>query len=66
MDLSGGPFFMSKTRRKWCKKRRYRDKIGAMLALASTGSGKKTRRAKDEKRYYKCPDCFGWHLTSKA
>ncbi len=47
-----------------CGKIRYRDKIAAQLALASTGSNKHTRREKDEQRVYRCPQCHGWHLTS--
>lgn len=46
------------------KKTRYPDKLAAMIALARTSSpsGKKHRR---ERRYYRCPDCGGFHLTSK-
>lgn len=43
-----------------CKKRRYRDRIGALLALADT-----QRKGRDEIRVYHCRDCKGWHLTSK-
>lgn len=50
-----------------CTKRRYRDRIAALLALASTQSTTgATRRAKDERRIYRCPDCKGWHLTSRG
>lgn len=39
---------------------RYRDELGAKIALANT-------QAKDhgEKRVYRCPICRGWHLTSQ-
>lgn len=47
-----------------CKKIRYRDKIAAMMALASTSKARSSKR--DEGRFYCCPDCKGWHLTSKA
>lgn len=45
-------------------KHRYRDRVGALMALADTlraGSG-----ARNEVRAYKCHLCSGWHLTSKA
>lgn len=43
---------------------RYRDRIAAELALVSTGKNDQ-RRAKNEHRSYRCPDCKGWHLTSR-
>ena len=46
-----------------CRKRRYRDRIAALLALAGTGRRKRTR--KQETRAYRCPACKGWHLTSQ-
>ena len=46
-----------------CGKVRYRDQIAAMFALASTRNARSSKRA--ERRYYLCPDCRGWHLTSK-
>lgn len=48
-----------------CAKHRYRDRIAALLALASTGRTKHERRPKYEKRAYRCPTCHGWHLTSQ-
>lgn len=45
-----------------CSKVRYRDRIAALLALASTGRSDKAKR--QERRAYRCPDCKGWHLTS--
>jgi hypothetical protein len=46
------------------RKVRYRDKLGALIALSSTQSNGKARR--DEVRVYRCPDCRGWHLTSRG
>jgi hypothetical protein len=46
-----------------CRKVRYRDRLGALIALASTHRSAKARR--DEVRVYHCPKCHGWHLTSK-
>jgi cytochrome c553 len=48
-----------------CRKIRYRDRIAALLALASTARGRHNRRPKDEARAYACPECHGWHLTSR-
>lgn len=45
-------------------KLRYRDRLGAEIALASTERGRASSR--DEKRVYRCPDCAGWHLTSRG
>lgn len=47
-----------------CQKVRYRDRVAALLALASTGRADQ-RRDKNEKRAYRCPRCNGWHLTSR-
>ncbi|MEU1919324.1 hypothetical protein ABZ742_04025 [Streptomyces albogriseolus] len=41
---------------------RYRDRIAAQLALAGIDNVNPKRR---EKRAYRCPQCRGWHLTSK-
>ena len=41
----------------------YRDKIAAMLAMAScrhSSSG-----ARQEQRFYRCPFCHNWHLTKQ-
>ena len=46
-----------------CSKVRYRDKLSAKIALATARNGRSSRR--EERRYYRCPDCLGWHLTSK-
>lgn len=45
-------------------KRRYRDEIGARLALAKTQSAR-AKGDRFETRVYRCPACRGWHLTSK-
>lgn len=42
---------------------RYRTLLDAKIALADTHRNPKSKR--DEKRYYRCPYCDGWHLTSK-
>lgn len=39
---------------------RYPNKLGAKIAVASLERHGKGRRI------YKCPDCFGWHLTSQT
>jgi hypothetical protein len=44
---------------------RYRDEIGAKIALASIGTGRHERRPKSEQRAYRCPWCRGWHLTAQ-
>ncbi len=45
-------------------KRRYRDRIGAQLALAVIR--RRDSRQRRETRAYPCPDCRGWHLTSRS
>ena len=37
----------------------YRDRVAALLTLASMPG------SRDEQRAYRCPDCQRWHLTSK-
>ena len=48
-------------------KRRYRDKKSALqvlrTAVATAALNPDSRRR--EQRAYKCPDCRGWHLTSR-
>ena len=51
-----------KLRRGKTRKIRYRTKLDAKLALASTQRSRNPRR--EERRYYRCPACKGWHLTS--
>lgn len=50
-----------------CAKVRYRDELGAKIALANTAAA--ANRQGDEKRQeqraYRCPKCKGWHLTSE-
>lgn len=50
----------------WCtkppRKIRYRNELDAKLALASTQRSRNPRRK--ERRYYRCPECKSWHLTS--
>lgn len=43
---------------------RYRDRLGALLALSKIGRKDSPRRPKSEGRAYQCPRCKGWHLTS--
>lgn len=45
---------------------RYRDRVAALLALANTARVDSARRPKTERRAYPCPQCRGWHLTSKG
>jgi hypothetical protein len=49
-----------------CTKTRYRDHLGAKLALMRIQRKDKTMRPKQERRAYRCPDCKGWHLTSQG
>lgn len=48
-----------------CSKQRFRDEIAAKLALAEIQRKGKGSREKTEQRAYRCPDCRGWHLTSR-
>ncbi len=48
-----------------CHKTRYRDRIAALLALATVQSQDKSHRPKLEQRAYFCADCRSWHLTSQ-
>jgi hypothetical protein len=43
---------------------RYRDKTAALFALAMIRP-RRERREKNEVKSYPCPQCHGWHLTSK-
>lgn len=43
---------------------RYRDKTGALFALAMIRL-RHERRDKNEVESYPCPQCHGWHLTSR-
>jgi hypothetical protein len=42
------------------QKRIFTTSVDAMIALMNT-----RKRDRDEGRYYKCPSCSGYHLTSK-
>lgn len=44
-----------------CRKKRYRDRVSALLALSRIDRG---RAEKQECRAYRCPKCRYWHLTS--
>lgn len=46
-----------------CEKRRYRDKVAALFALSQVRDD--AARPKVEHRAYRCPECRGWHLTSR-
>lgn len=47
-----------------CRKRKYKDKIGAMFALSQCR--KQTAVGdRQECRVYFCPICKTWHLTSQ-
>lgn len=50
-----------------CDKRRYPDKIGAMIALSSCQRRQNIANDwnRQEIRIYKCKFCWGWHLTSE-
>lgn len=45
-------------------KRKYYDRLGALLALAESSASASAQR--NEVRAYRCPRCNCWHLTSKA
>jgi rubrerythrin len=48
-------------------KRKYRDRIAALLTLAEVQKRDGSRRAKgSEKSVYRCPHCGAWHLTSRS
>ena len=47
-----------------CTKRAYISKQEAKRALESTRNSRSERRA--EVRFYRCPDCKQYHLTSHA
>lgn len=44
-----------------CAKVRYRTQLDARIALVFM-KGKDKRK---ERRAYRCPFCYGWHLTSR-
>jgi len=48
-----------------CSKRRWRDKIGAELFIATVQRKDNVKRPKTECRAYYCGICKGWHTTSQ-
>lgn len=44
---------------------RYRDRVGALIALAQTDFRGLKSSKREERRPYLCPRCAGWHLTSQ-
>jgi len=48
-----------------CGKKRY-DKVGAMIALASTEFHGNRSKNRQECRYYFCVSCQAYHLTSRS
>jgi hypothetical protein len=63
MSVRGAKILHTMTR---CSKYRYRDRIGALMALATVRHQDKSGRAKLEQRAYRCPKWGSWHLTSQA
>lgn len=51
---------MTRTTCRTSGKVRHRDRLAALIALA-----RRNHNDKGEVRAYRCPDCAGWHLTSK-
>jgi hypothetical protein len=54
-----------------CAKRRYPDRIAALMALANVQRQQEypnyaVARKRQEARIYCCPNCKGWHLTGEA
>jgi hypothetical protein len=49
-----------------CTKQRYRTRIDALLVMGKTQWKDNPKREKVERRAYRCPNCKGWHLTSRA
>ena len=49
-----------------CRKRRFRTRIDAQMALLRTqAKADRGHPRRHERRYYRCPHCAGWHLTSR-
>lgn len=46
------------------RKRRFRDRIAAEMAIQRIAT-RGVVTDKDPVRAYRCPDCRGWHLTSR-
>lgn len=49
-----------------CHKRKYKDKIAAMLALMSCNKSGLKGRSRFENRIYFCEECNAYHLTSNG
>jgi hypothetical protein len=55
-----------------CTKRRYRDRIAALMALANVQRRQQEHPSsavagkRQETRAYRCPNRKGWHLTGEA
>lgn len=49
-----------------CTKHRHQTRVDALIALADIQRKDSPRRPKTENRAYRCPNCKGWHLTSKT
>lgn len=47
-----------------CRKKKFPDRLAALLALAVIARADASGRAKSESRAYQCPKCHRWHLTS--
>lgn len=44
---------------------RYKDRLGANLALMRIRAKDNTKRDRSEDHAYECSQCLGWHLTSQ-
>jgi hypothetical protein len=49
-----------------CTKRRFKDRLAALMAMANIEARGEDRNGKVPKRAYLCPRCGGWHLTSQG
>lgn len=47
-----------------CRKKRFRDRIAALMALEKIQAWGSDRGTKPIRAYH-CPHCGGWHLTSQ-
>lgn len=47
-------------------KTRYRDELAARMVLAKTRAPGRRSSGREERRAYRCWQCAGWHLSSKA
>ena len=51
---------------KSCTKKKFKDKLAAMFALSQAKRLGNFISKRNEKRFYYCPICKAWHLTSQA